>query len=316
MDESFHHSPQAQAIKALIQSRSDGPALRRFAAQYALLLGAGVVVALGVGPWWAQALALLTFALMTMAMFAVGHETLHGTAFASRALNGWVCALACAPIYYAPTGFREFHFAHHRHTHDPAKDPELVVGGKPTPAITSGLSVYLPFVTGLPLIFYKVGMLLAAAVGKPQAVWDRFLFFVPAKARARMGWEARGVIALHAAWVTAGALWLPGLLTLLWGQVLGHSLLALYITAEHNGLPHAGDILERTRTTYASAPVKWLMWNMPYHAEHHAYPAVPWHALPQVHALIAPELRHTVADYPAFHVRVWRSLLRGRPFQE
>jgi fatty acid desaturase len=317
MDDQFYdHDTINQAVKALIQSRSDGPALRRLLTQYALLLGSGAVVALGLGPWWAQWLCILTFALMTMAMFALGHETIHGTAFASKRLNAAACWLACAPIYYTPTGFRAFHFAHHRHTHDPARDPEIVVLGKPAPAVTSSFSVYLPFITGFPLIFYKIGMLAAAAIGRPAAAWDKLLFFVPPKARAAMSWEARAVLALHAAWLTAGALWLPGLLTLLWAQVLGHALLALYITAEHNGLPHAGDILQRTRTTDAAAPSRWLMWNMPYHAEHHAYPAVPWHALPRLHALLAPSLLHTSPSYAALHKRVWRALLRGAPFSE
>ena len=34
-----------------------------------------------------------------------------------------------------------------------------------------------------------------------------------------------------------------------------------------------------------------LAWNMPYHAEHHAFPAVPFHNLPAVNRLIAPRLK-------------------------
>ena len=26
-----------------------------------------------------------------------------------------------------------------------------------------------------------------------------------------------------------------------------------------------------------------MMWNMPFHAEHHLYPSIPFHALPQAH---------------------------------
>jgi len=28
------------------------------------------------------------------------------------------------------------------------------------------------------------------------------------------------------------------------------------------------------------------MWNMPYHSEHHLYPSIPFHALPQAHQLL------------------------------
>ena len=38
---------------------------------------------------------------------------------------------------------------------------------------------------------------------------------------------------------------------------------------------------QNTRTTYTGAVVKWVAWNMPYHVEHHAYPSIPFHALPR-----------------------------------
>ena len=57
--------------------------------------------------------------------------------------------------------------------------------------------------------------------------------------------------------------------------------------------------LTNTRTTLTSWPVRFLMWNMPYHAEHHLYPAVPLHRLPDLHRLIADRLRHVTPGYPA-----------------
>ncbi len=71
---------------------------------------------------------------------------------------------------------------------------------------------------------------------------------------------------------------------------MGHCLLASYLSPEHNGLPHQGNILEKTRSIKANKFVKLLMWNMTYHAEHHAYPAVPFHALPQLHEEIKEEI--------------------------
>jgi fatty acid desaturase len=54
-----------------------------------------------------------------------------------------------------------------------------------------------------------------------------------------------------------------------------HMFLAWYITCEHRGLPQAGTVLERTRSLETPGWVRWLIWNMPYHAEHHGWPAVP-----------------------------------------
>ncbi|HAA15201.1 MAG TPA: fatty acid desaturase, partial [Cytophagales bacterium] len=62
----------------------------------------------------------------------------------------------------------------------------------------------------------------------------------------------------------------PGFWSLFIGQTVGHMMLASYLVMEHNGLPHEGSILEKTRTIRVPKWVRLLMWNMPYHAEHHA----------------------------------------------
>jgi fatty acid desaturase len=44
---------------------------------------------------------------------------------------------------------------------------------------------------------------------------------------------------------------------------------------------------------------------MPWHAEHHAYPAVPFHALGALHEKLASQLVHADAGFAAL---TWRSL--------
>jgi fatty acid desaturase len=320
MKESFHASQTISKteLKALM-IRSDGPALRRFALQYLLYVGAALSLILGPVwhlPIWSQLIAGCIFTLLTMAMFAISHETSHNTAFHSRALNRWVLGLAGIPIYYTPTGFREFHFAHHRFTHDSKQDPEISVGGKPGLDWGSNILFYLVYVSGLPLLLFKCSWLMAAALSFLPGVWSHFLVFIPAHARQRQTWEARGALLLHLTWILAGLLFLPGLLYLLLAQWLGHSLLSFYLLTEHTGLPESGSILGRTRTTQTTALLKWLMWNMPYHAEHHAYPAIPWHALPKTHSLIKSELKASEKGYLHFHWRVLSRLLRGKVFRE
>ena len=41
--------------------------------------------------------------------------------------------------------------------------------------------------------------------------------------------------------------------------------------------------LTNTRTTLTNAAVRLLMWNMPFHAEHHLYPSIPFHRLADAH---------------------------------
>jgi fatty acid desaturase len=47
--------------------------------------------------------------------------------------------------------------------------------------------------------------------------------------------------------------------------------------------------------------VRLIAWNMPYHAEHHSYPAVPFHKLPRFHGIVAAHLRSTENGYVRFH---------------
>ena len=109
------------------------------------------------------------------------------------------------------------------------------------------------------------------------------------------------------------AIWVhPGFWGLLLGQLVGHCLLSSYLVMEHNGLPHEGDILDKTRSIKTNAFVRFLMWNMPYHAEHHAYPAVPFHALPALHEKIQDELKHKDENHAEFHLKTIKRLVGGK----
>jgi fatty acid desaturase len=127
--------------------------------------------------------------------------------------------------------------------------------------------------------------------------------FVPAKGRARVAREARIFLAVY-----AGALLLSLALStaaLLWAWVvpalLGQPFLRAYLMAEHTGCPHEANMFRNTRTTFTTRLVRLLAWNMPFHAEHHAYPAVPFHRLPLFHAIVREHLAATERGYVRFH---------------
>jgi fatty acid desaturase len=65
-------------------------------------------------------------------LFMAVHETAHKTAFRSRALNLAVGHLSAFAIALPYEYYCLFHWDHHRYTQDPDKDPELIVGPKPT----------------------------------------------------------------------------------------------------------------------------------------------------------------------------------------
>jgi fatty acid desaturase len=49
------------------------------------------------------------------------------------------------------------------------------------------------------------------------------------------------------------------------------------------------------------------MWNMPFHTEHHLYPSIPFHLLPQAHQELKSRLIHIVPGYVAAQVEVIQS---------
>lgn len=223
-------------------------------------------------------------------LFTALHETAHQTAFRNRACNYAVGHFAGFAVLLPYAYYRAFHWDHHRYTQDPDRDPELA---KPLPRSLAGLAWY---VGGVPVWADRVRMLLVhGLLGKVSEPW------VPPEKRREIVTEARAyllgyglVLALSVgtgSWVALWLWWLP--------VAIGQWFLRPYLLSEHTGCANSSDMLENTRTTYTHAGVRFIAWNMPFHAEHHAYPAVPFHALPQLNALLAVRIVHTEPGYPS-----------------
>ena len=124
--------------------------------------------------------------------------------------------------------------------------------------------------------------------------------FVAEGAKARVVAEARGMAVLYGL-AGLSLVWTD---VLLWVWVvpvlLGQPFLRLYLLAEHGDCPEVANMFQNTRTTFTNRVVRWLAWNMPYHVEHHVWPQVPFHRLPEVHGLMRDELRVTAEGYAAF----------------
>jgi fatty acid desaturase len=94
--------------------------------------------------------------------------------------------------------------------------------------------------------------------------------------------------------------------------LLGQPFLRAFLLAEHTGCDFSDDMLTNTRTTRTNAGVLLLAWRMPYHAEHHCLPSVPFHALERLNALIGPRERTAAAGYLAVHRDLVRTLRNRR----
>jgi len=93
--------------------------------------------------------------------------------------------------------------------------------------------------------------------------------------------------------------------------LLGQAFLRPYLLAEHTACAFTRDCLDNTRTTLTLPLVRLFAWNMPYHAEHHAYPAVPFHALPRLHERVRARIANLDPGYVAATVKVNRYLFGG-----
>lgn len=238
------------------------------------------------GPLWVLALPVQGVALVFL--FTLEHECTHRTPFRTPMLNDWV-GRACGMVLVLPfTWFRYFHLAHHRFTNLPGQDPELD-GPKP-----ETLWQWAWHVSGLPYWVAAVRLMGRLVAGREAA---RYL---PAAARPRMAREARTMLTLYA--LAGASLAVSDAVIWLWlvPVLLGQPVLRLYLLAEHGDAPQVANMLENSRTTFTTAAVRFLAWNMPYHAEHHAMPTVPFHALPRLHAAIRAELRLTAPGYARF----------------
>ena len=83
--------------------------------------------------------------------------------------------------------------------------------------------------------------------------------------------------------------------------LLGQPFLRLFLLAEHTNCPHVENMFENTRTTFTTRLVRLVAWNMPFHAEHHALPTVPFHKLPELHEAVRAHLKTTADGYARFN---------------
>lgn len=287
MDHKAFWNGLSPSAREALTRRADAPALRRLAVQAAAMVGmAGCI--LWDAPLWP--LMMVPLGVMIVFFFTLNHEAIHRTAFATRRLNDAVAGAVGFLILLPPDWFRCFHFAHHRHTQDPERDPELA-GPKP-----ETWPAFIWHVSGLPYWIAQSRLLLSNAAGLNDDA------FVPEGARAKVQREARLMLAGYASLALLSALAQSAALVWIWvaPALLGQPFLRLYLLAEHGRCPMVANMFENTRTTFTNRLVRFIAWNMPYHAEHHAAPSVPFHRLPELHAKAAEHLRVTAPSYRRF----------------
>lgn len=272
----------------------------------------GMIVLVGALIWTVTSRHGVLWALPLMAaqgylvafLFMAVHETAHKTAFKSRGLNLAVGYLSAFIIGLPYEYYGLFHWDHHRYTQDPDKDPELIVGVKPA----SDTQLAIAY-SGLLQVAGRLRLMLGHAVtGKVVVPW------IPENKRATIVTEARAYVALYALLLALSLGFASELLLWVWivPLVIGQFFLRPYLYAEHTGCDRTRSAFENTRTTYTGAIVKWFAWNMPYHVEHHAYPSIPFHALPRLNGIVDGEIVHRGRGYVRTTRETWAWFRRNR----
>ena len=301
---------EARRLKALSR-RSDlrgwGQALSQLGA--AGVMGYGILALWG--SWWAAPLFVAQGVLLWGFAYAGQHELAHWTVFRSRRLNDVFGHLASFLRLYPNNYQRYLHFAHHRHTKVAGLDPELLAQKPWT------FGSYLNFVAGPAYWFAQVRNTVEHAFGHAPEPFLKERERVVVIREARLYLLGYAVVAALSVYFQSWAA-----LLCLWGPLMvATPFYRFYVAAEHHGLPNGRGVIVSTRTTRAGPLMRWLMWQMPYHTEHHLFPGVPFHKL----GALSRELRERpgsklagVNDVAPGYVAVHRDLLamlrrRGDP---
>lgn len=278
-------STTIKGAKQLLNAKALLPLNQRSDGAGAVRLGAHLTVLATSGYLWMQAfdmelyglsmLALVVYGISLAFMFCVVHECGHRTAFASARVNDAIAWFAGCLSFYNSSFYRRYHKWHHRYTRIEGKDPELL------DLEPQSWTEYLWVLSGLPWWIGKVKGHVSIAFGDLEGC-----YYLPESSHqsvirsTRLQLGVYGAIALLSA-----ALGHPLFLVTYWvlPLAIGQPLLRFVLLAEHTGCTYDNNALANTRTTLTWWPLRFLMWNMPYHAEHHLYPSIPFHALPQAH---------------------------------
>jgi fatty acid desaturase len=280
-----------QRMKQLMQRR-DQPALR----DTAIWLGA-MALSGGLGAWfWGSWLALPFFlcygVLYGSASDSRWHEAGHGTAFRTRWMNDAVYQIASFMIMREPTVWRWSHARHHTDTLIVGRDPEIVAMRPPRLA-----TITLNFfgLVDVPLAFYHLALHAAGRLTKEEKT------FIPEMEWSKVFRTARVWLSIYGAAALACALMgsiLPAMLIGL-PRLYGTWLQVVFGLTQHAGLAEdTPDHRLNSRTVYMNPIFRFIYWNMNYHVEHHVFPMVPYHALPELHE----EMK---ADCPPAYDGLW-----------
>ena len=291
-----------QQLKGLMV-RSDRPGLIHLGLFLCVFAMTGTLVWMTMGSRWVLP-AMFLHGIVLVHHFSLQHECCHYTPFRNRWLNE-LAGHYCGFLLIIPNRFFRYeHCDHHTYTNLHGRDPELI-------ELPISLGTYLLYISGVPYWRAKFSELVRHAFGSLSADEQRF---VPRQEHSAIVREARLYSALYGVILLASVLsgwW--GLLFLWWiPMFISEPVMRAIRMTEHVGRPNITDMRENTRTNLSSRPLRFLCWNMNYHAEHHYAPSVPFHALPRLHRILEGHVHVESRGYLGAHIDILRQILQNR----
>jgi len=305
----YHTDIPRNTMKELMK-RSDRPAIRDTIVLFGAMF-AFAAMAMTLWPsWWSAPFWLAYGTLYGSAMDSRWHECGHGTAFKTRRYNDWLYQVASFCMVRNPVTWRWSHARHHTDTVIVGRDPEIAVMRPPDFArLVSNFF-------GLVDAWNGWGRMLYNASGR---VHPEEASFIPEAEQPKVVRTARIWVAIYATTIAlALATWsvVPLLIIGLprfygaWHHVMTGLL-------QHGGLAdNVTDHRLNSRTVYMNPVSRFIYWNMNYHVEHHMFPMVPYHRLPELHAAIRHDLPEPNRSIPEAFVEMWPALRRQLAYED
>lgn len=280
----WYASPVPKEKMRELLRRRDGPAIRDTIIWFGLLIGAG----LWGYYWWGHWYAILPFAIYFVIYGSTSdsrwHEAGHGTAFKSDWLNNFLYEIASFMVMRESVVWRWSHTRHHSDTIIVGRDPEIAV---PRPPDVAGLIMGLFNLKVYPAYFKTILLHCTGRMTPSEKT------FIPEFEFPRIYLRAWIYLGIYGTAIGL-AIYFRSFLPLMYvglPNLFGTWLMLVYGLTQHAGL--AENVLDHRlncRTVYMNPINRFLYWNMNYHVEHHMFPLVPYHALPQLHEAVKSDM--------------------------
>jgi fatty acid desaturase len=222
--------------------------------------------------WWVTATSVFVIGFGPFHDLLVqGHEGTHDLISRNRRVNDLFTWFTLALAGISAEAHRRFHLDHHHYAHT-AEDPEYQFFDRVVRGVPGWAYFLIP-------AFAQIGV---NAFGLQKKM--------PAEVRRRIVRELAGAILLHAGM----ALFLGWRRYLLF--VLSPMVTGLYVASvlrsvtEHHDVTE-GSVWTNARSIVTHPLIEFLWSNVNYHLEHHLYPSVPYHALPELRRALTADYR-------------------------